>query len=210
MSFKLTVIDDTFRKKVDGFAMLAEYQVRPWLLAQVIRSERMNLRSGNAHTKTRGEVSGGGRKPWRQKGTGRARHGSIRSPIWVGGGVVFGPRSSRNWHRKINKTARISALKSILKDRLMENRVLQFADDFDYPKTKTSVEVLSRLTKKLKDAAKKILVVYTSSDKDRLRGFVNTEAGLINAANLKIFRLAQAECLLLTPAAKELLENRLS
>lgn len=210
MSFKLTIVDDTLKKHTEGFASLDNYEVRTQLLAQVIRSEQMNARSGNAHTKTRDEVRGGGRKPWKQKGTGRARHGSTRSPIWIGGGVTFGPRNSRNWERKINKTSRISALKSILKDRLVEDRIFQFADSFDYPKTKNSVEVLEKLVQKTQNKAKKMLVVYTSDDKNKLRGFLGSEASLINAQNLKLFKLVQAEYLLLTPAAKELLENRIN
>ena len=80
---------------------------------QVVVAYEANRRAGTAHTKTRAEVSGGGRKPWRQKGTGRARHGSIRSPLWVGGGVTFGPRSSRNYQQKINKSVKEQALKAI-------------------------------------------------------------------------------------------------
>lgn len=209
MPFKLTVVDDTLRKKVDGFDMLADYEVRERLLAQVVRAEMLNLRAGNAHTKTRDEVRGGGKKPWRQKGTGRARHGSIRSPIWVGGGVTFGPRNVRNWHRKINKTSRLSALKSVLKDRLVSEQVFQFADNFDYPKTQQAVEILDKLVKKTESQPKAVLLVYTGEDKPKLRGFVSSGVNLINAQNLKIFKLAQATNLVLTPSAKKLLEERL-
>ncbi len=210
MSFKLTIVDDTMRKKVSGFEILVDYEVREKLLAQVVRSEMLNQRAGNAHTKTRGEVRGGGKKPWKQKGTGRARHGSIRSPIWAGGGVTFGPRNVRNWHRKINKTARVSALKSILKDRLQAEHVFQFADTFDYSKTKQAVEVLDKLGRKLEAKPKSFLVVYTAEDKPKLKGFLSSDAHLLNAQNLKIFKIVQAENLVLTPAAKEFLENRLA
>jgi len=71
---------------------LDDFKVKKYLIHDKIKTELANIRTGNASTKTRGEVSGGGRKPWRQKGTGRARQGSIRSPLWVGGGVVFGPQ----------------------------------------------------------------------------------------------------------------------
>ena len=92
------------------------------LVAQVVTVYRSNARSSNASVKDRGEVRGGGRKPWKQKGTGRARHGSIRSPIWVGGGVTFGP-TGRNWKRSVNKKMKLGALASVLTDRLNHEEV---------------------------------------------------------------------------------------
>jgi large subunit ribosomal protein L4 len=79
------------------------------LVKQVLEAQLANRREPWAHTKTRGEVSGGGRKPWRQKGTGKARHGSTRSPIWVGGGVAHGPRNDRDYSQKVNKKMKRAA-----------------------------------------------------------------------------------------------------
>jgi large subunit ribosomal protein L4 len=93
------------------------------LVHQAVRTQRNNSRSSIAHTKYRGEVAGSGRKPWKQKGTGRARAGSIRSPLWKGGGVTFGPRNTRNWSIKMNKSAYRKALFTILTDKLAENKV---------------------------------------------------------------------------------------
>lgn len=94
----------------------------------------------------RGDVRGGGKKPWKQKGTGRARHGSTRSPIWVGGGVAHGPRNEQNFSRKINKKAKAKALYTILSRKLKEGEIL-FVDsvDFKTPKAKDAATVISAL-----------------------------------------------------------------
>src|SRR3989344_829973 len=94
------------------------------LVHQVVEGMRSNKRAGTADTKGRGEVRGGGRKPWKQKGTGRARHGSSRSPIWVGGGVTHGPRAEKNYKRKISKKMRAQALFSVLSKKLKDEEVL--------------------------------------------------------------------------------------
>ena len=118
------------------------------LVHQVVEGMRSNKRAGTADTKDRGEVSGGGKKPWKQKGTGRARHGSIRSPIWVGGGVTHGPLSEKNYKRKISKKMRAQALFSVLSKKLKDNEIL-FVDSLTLPETKTkkAVEVMKNLSK---------------------------------------------------------------
>ncbi len=116
------------------------------LVHQVVESMRSSARQPLAHTKTRGEVRGGGKKPWQQKGTGRARHGSTRSPIWVGGGVAHGPRNDKNYARKINKKMKAKAIYTILSQKLRDGEVL-FVDalNLSTPKTKDAVAVLSKL-----------------------------------------------------------------
>src|ERR1035437_7631919 len=94
------------------------------LVHQVVEGMRSNKRSGTADTKGRGEVRGGGKKPWKQKGTGRARHGSTRSPIWVGGGVTHGPLAEKNYKRKVSKKMRAQALFSVLSKKLKDNEIL--------------------------------------------------------------------------------------
>src|ERR1700740_1338445 len=99
----------------------------PWnadLVNQVVNSLRTDARDPIAHTKDRSEVRGGGKKPWQQKGLGRARHGSTRSPIWVGGGVAHGPRNDKNYDRKINKKMKTKALFTVLSQKMRDGEVL--------------------------------------------------------------------------------------
>lgn len=122
----------------------------PWnadLVHEVVRLMNSNSRSPIAHTKTRGEVRGGGKKPWKQKGTGRARHGSNRSPIWVGGGVAHGPRNDKNFDRKINKKAKNKALFTILSRKFKDGEIL-FVDSLEIsaPKTADAKAILSNLS----------------------------------------------------------------
>ena len=98
-------------------------EVKESVVHQVAVAQMANSRDAIAHTKTRGEVRGGGKKPWRQKGTGRARHGSSRSPLWIGGGVTFGPRSDRNFSQKVNKKMKIKALFMCLSDKVAESNL---------------------------------------------------------------------------------------
>ena len=118
------------------------------LVHQVVISMQSNLRTPVAHTKGRGEVRGGGKKPWQQKGTGRARHGSIRSPIWKGGGVTHGPIKDKNYEKKINKKMKVKALYTILSQKMRDNEIL-FVDKFSFakPKTQEAVDVLTSFSK---------------------------------------------------------------
>jgi len=111
------------------------------VMHQVVTAQLAAARSGTASTKKRSEVRGGGQKPWRQKGTGRARHGSIRSPIWVGGGVVFGPKP-RSYAQRVPKKMRRAALRSALADKAGDGRVW-ILDGFSEPRTKAGVAALA-------------------------------------------------------------------
>ena len=121
--------------------------------------QRASLRQGTHAVKNRSAVSGGGRKPWRQKGTGRARQGSIRSPQWRGGGIVFGP-TPRSYSYKLPKKVRRLAIKSVLSQKVLDNKlVVVEALQFDAPKTKEFAQVLSNL-----NIDTKVLVVVESSN----------------------------------------------
>lgn len=118
------------------------------LVHQVVEGMRSNKRAGTADTKDRGEVRGGGRKPWKQKGTGRARHGSTRSPIWVGGGVTHGPLAEKNYKRKISKKMRAQALFSVLSRKFKDGEII-FVDTLATSKisTKAGMEIMKNLAK---------------------------------------------------------------
>jgi len=116
------------------------------LVHEAVVAQRANARQVLAHTKTRGEVRGGGRKPWKQKGTGRARQGSIRSPQWIGGGVVFGPSNERNFSLKINRKAKRQALFMALSDKVASEKLVVLDSVSTEPaKTKLMAEVLKKL-----------------------------------------------------------------
>ncbi len=149
------------------------------LVHQVVEGMRSNKRAGTADTKDRGEVRGGGRKPWKQKGTGRARHGSSRSPIWVGGGVTHGPLAEKNYKRKISKKMRAQALFSVLSRKLKDNEIF-FIDSLEMPKinTKAGIVVVQNLVKagnlkNLKTKKSKILMALYERNKNAEKSFRN-------------------------------------
>lgn len=139
------------------------------LIWQVATSQMSNIRQVLAHTKTRAEVRGGGRKPWRQKGTGRARHGSIRSPIWVGGGVSHGPTKEVNFKKKITRTQGKAALAAVLSDRVRTGSLLVVdAVEVAGGKTKNAVAAIQKIAKGLDGwkAGSRVLLVLAGVESD--------------------------------------------
>ncbi|MFQ5341055.1 MAG: 50S ribosomal protein L4 [Anaerolineae bacterium] len=130
------------------------------VMHQALERQLANARQGTHNTKSRGEVQGGGRKPWRQKGTGRARHGSIRSPIWVGGGAAFGP-TPRKYRKRMPKKMRRLALRSALSAKHRAGQIVVL-DEFalDRPRTREMVEILDCLT----DAAGSVIILLADRD----------------------------------------------
>ncbi len=137
-------------------------KIKPEIVQQVVVAQQKNSREAIAHTKGRSEVRGGGRKPWKQKGTGRARHGSIRSPLWVGGGVTFGPTADRNFSVKINKKIKQQALGMVLSDKVAQEHMIVLVD-YKLPEAKT--KLLKKAFDLLPNKGKTTLIV-TSSAKD--------------------------------------------
>lgn len=178
-----------------------EKDFKPDLIHQVVVSMQSNKRQGTAHTKDRSEVRGGGRKPWRQKGTGRARHGSSRSPIWIGGGVTFGPRNERNYKKVIPKNMRRAALFSVLSAKAKDNEILIIDKiSIEEPKTKILYNLLTDLLKKIKkETLKSSLVVTSKKDENLLKAIKNIPGvELIEARNLNILDILSFKYLILS------------
>ena len=177
------------------------------LVKQVLEAQLANRRSPWAHTKTRGEVRGGGRKPWRQKGTGKARHGSTRSPIWVGGGVAHGPRNDRDYSQKVNKKMKRAALFAALSRKAKEGEV-KFFDTFalEAPKTKVLASALGNLLA-MKKGAKRYDVLLVAANagaenKNLFRASSNLQkAKALDAASLNVYDILNHKNLFLDKEA---------
>lgn len=167
-------------------------QWKPKLVEQVLLAQLANLRRPWAHAKGRGEVAGGGRKPWRQKGTGRARHGSIRSPLWRGGGKSHGPINTRDYSEKVNKKMKQGALACVLSKKLKAGEIKVFQSlKFDDAKTKTVATTLRALLEMSKNSKKyDVLLVPDLENKMLTRAARNlTKAKVSSPASLNIYDL---------------------
>ena len=175
------------------------------VLFQAVTLQRASLRQGTHKTKGRSEVSGGGRKPWRQKGTGRARQGSIRSPQWRGGGIVFGP-TPRSYSYKLPKKVRRLAIKSVLSQKVLDNKlVVVEALQFDAPKTKEFAQVLSNL-----NVDTKVLVVVESSNDFALLAARNIpNVTIVDETDVTVLDVVNNDKLLFTKAALSKVEEGL-
>jgi len=182
------------------------------LLHEAVRHYLASLRRGTHQTKTRGEVSGGGKKPWRQKGTGRARHGSIRSPIWKGGGVTHGPRADKNYTKKINKKMARRALHTVLSAKARDNEIIVL-DEVYFPEAKTKHAAALFRKFSATDAFAKImkgngaLVALAGKDDAARRALRNLPYVAVDEArNLNAYMLLQHKFLVLPKEAITLLK----
>lgn len=188
------------------------------LIHQVVTSMMTDARQPLAHTKTRGEVAGTGKKPWKQKGTGRARHGSRRSPIWVGGGVAHGPRNDKSFDRKVNKKMKTKALFTLLSKKFRDGEVI-FVKSLDLaePKTNNAKSFLTRvaegsgeamLAKKRKNAAVIMTPELSLNAKRGFKNFSNLEVvetrnlNPLALVNYKYVVIASPEASLVTLASR--------
>ena len=204
----LTVdVVDLSGETVDSIDLPATWfdgKVNIGVMHDVVTAQQAAARQGTHKTKTRGEVRGGGAKPWRQKGTGRARHGSIRSPIWVGGGVAHG-RTPKEWGKRVNKKVRRAALRSALTDRARNDAVVVVRElAFASPRTRDAVAALTAL--ELSDA--KVLVVLPGLDVATTKSFRNLGGvHLLTVDQLNTYDVLASDVVVFDEAAIALLSD---
>ena len=193
------VVHPELKEEIFGVAL------RPHLLHQAVVMQQANRRAGTAATKSKGFVSGGGKKPWKQKGTGRARSGSIRSPIWVGGGTIFGP-TPRDYSYRMPKKARREALLSALSLKKKEGKIIVLAA-FDLAETKT--RLMRQLLAELE--VKSALIVLPEADAKVMLSVRNLpKVKALRVEGLNVYDLLRHEHLILTERALKLIEERLA
>lgn len=180
-------------------AGLFDVEMQPEVVRQVVIAQQANSRRNLAHVKTRAEVRGGGRKPWRQKGTGRARHGSIRSPIWVGGGKSFGPRKTENYSQKVNKKVKRKALAMVLSEKARTNHLIVL-DQLQLTEAKT--KQFAGMLKKLPMTKPSALTVLPKKDETIVKAARNiSKVKTILADSLNVVDILKYQYLVVPQAA---------
>lgn len=182
-----------------------ELEINDDLVHQVVVSQMSNKRQGNAHTKERGEVRGGGKKPWMQKGTGRARAGSIRSPIWRGGGITFGPRNERNYKKTIPTKMRRKAMFMVLSAKAKNNFIL-LIDTLKFDKVST--KEMNGIIGKLPVKTGSVLIVLPDMDKHLILSTRNIpRTKTIQAKDLNALDLLNFKYLLMPKESVKVIEE---
>lgn len=193
------VIEPEFKEEIFGI------KTRPHLLHQIVVMQLNNRRAGTAATKSKGFVRGGGKKPWRQKGTGRARAGSIRSPLWVGGGTIFGPQP-RDYSFRMPRKARKQALLSALSLKKRDGKII-VVDKLKLEEAKTKLMAKALAELKVTSA----LIVISEPDTTIERSSRNIPAvKVLRVEGLNVYDLVRYDHLILTEDALKLLEERLA
>jgi large subunit ribosomal protein L4 len=165
------------------------------LLHQAVVAQMANMRQVIAHTKGRGEVRGGGKKPWRQKGTGRARHGSIRSPLWVGGGVTFGPTKYRNFKKKINNKMKRKATLMALSGKVQDKELIVLDKiELTAPKTRQMAVIVDNV---VPDVSRTLLMLPQKNEVVSRAGRNIADLKIINAENINVVDLLNYKYLIL-------------
>jgi len=183
------------------------------LLHQAVIAQMANARQVLAHTKGRAEVSGGGKKPWKQKGTGRARAGSSRSPIWIGGGVTFGPTKDRNFKKKINQKMKQKALFMALSDKFITNSLV-IVDNLEFAeyKTKQFNTLLTAFEKTVLNTERRDILIVNEAKEEKAKYSSRNLQGVkvINLENINLVDLLNYKNLLVTENVVKVLTERYS
>jgi len=198
-------------KEIDLDSRIFEVEANEDLLHQAVRTILANRRKPIADTKDRGEVQGGGKKPWRQKGTSRARHGSIRSPLWKGGGVTFGPVKEKNYSLKINKKMKDKALKMVLSLKAKENKIFVLEKNLNFENNKTK-EAKKFFDNFFKNQPKPKLLIIDSFQNEKATKAINNlpKTKWLKVENLNILDLIDYECLMISEKSIEKLTKNLN
>jgi len=208
---KVYNLDGTEKETLKLSDVVFKASINENVIKDVLTSYLSNQRKSYAHTKTRADVRGGGKKPWKQKGTGRARHGSIRSPLWVGGGVTFGPTKERNYKVKINKKLKDRVMGMLLTDKLASNNLIVVDTlKFETPKTKTLISTVKNLLTKLgKEMKGRGLVVSEKDDNLKLSSRNITRLDYAVAGDLSPLSVVNNEYLVIDSKSLKGLEKRI-
>lgn len=212
MSIKVKVYNQTAAlvKDLDLSASVFGLKANVDLLHQAIVTQEANERQVLAHTKDRSEVRGGGKKPWKQKGTGRARVGSSRSPIWIGGGVTFGPTKDCNFSKKLNKKMKQKAIMMALSDKIKQDSLVVI-DNLEIKefKTKDFVSLLNSFEKEVLPVRRSLLVINSSKDKEVFYSGRNLKGvDIINPENINIVDLLSHRQVLISESGIKALEEQ--
>ncbi len=213
MSLKIKVYNKSAElvKEIDLAAKVFAVKANSELLHQAMIAQRANERQVLAHTKDRSEVSGGGKKPWKQKGTGRARSGSSRSPIWIGGGVTFGPTKDRNFKQKINQKMKQKAIFMALSDKV-NSQVFVVLDSLQFTeyKTKDFNKLLDNLEKKVLNTDRRDILIINEAKEEKVKFSARNLKGvkIINVENINLIDLLNYKNVLVTENIVNILEKR--
>jgi large subunit ribosomal protein L4 len=193
---KMDIINTKNEKvsEMDISEKVMDYPEKPWLIHEVVKMQLSRRRAGTHATKNRANITGGGKKPWKQKGTGRARAGSSRSPLWVGGATIFGP-TPRDYSYKMPKKKMKAALKSAFVSKVNNGNVIAFDKlTTENGKTKEAVEILNTV-----NAERNVLVIFEEYDESLIKAFRNIPyVKLLNVQGLNVLDIVHAQRILLT------------
>ena len=214
MSIKVQVYNQSAApvKELELAANVFGLKANADLLHQAVVTQQANERQVLAHTKRRGEVRGGGKKPWKQKGTGRARVGSSRSPLWIGGGVTFGPTKDRNFSKKLNKKMKQRAVMMALSDKIAQSSLvvidtLKMAEF----KTKQFNEMVKAFEKEVLPARRSLLIINGEKDQKAFYSGRNLKGvNIINPENINIVDLLSSRQVMINEESLKALEAQYS